>query len=307
MDANFHVCNQDILIEPSILDEVQLPIRPVKIGKQLVVSTSAESIVNKKSMLNALLDSGCTRTCIDEEYARSQGWPLQKVTNPIKIEYVDGSLMDQSIIKYSVDLWLRAAGATVITGVLVTKLRSFKMFLGFDWLQAVNPDIDWWQMKVTTKEGTEPLVMCTVQEGPGPTPDYVKLYPEVFSEEGFENLPPRWPWDHTIDLVEGTVPPHGKCYPLAKNEWEELKRFININQKAGKIQPSMSPFTSPFFFRPKPGTGELCGIQDYQQLNEITVKDCYPLPLISEVISRVMESSCFMKMDLWWGFNNVQI
>jgi hypothetical protein len=57
--------------------------------------------------------------------------------------------------------------------------------------KAVNPDIDWRQMKVTMKEGSEPLVMCSVMEEPGVTPDYVQLYPEVFSEEGFDNLPLR--------------------------------------------------------------------------------------------------------------------
>jgi hypothetical protein len=191
MDVNAHICNQDILIEHPILDEVQLPMRPVKIGKQLVVSAMAESILNKKAVLNVLLDSGCTRMYIAEEYKKSQGWPLQKIANLIKIEYMDGSSTEQSTIQYLVDLQIKVAGAMVVTGALVTKLRSFKMFLGFDWLQVVNPDINWQEMTVTTKEGQDPLVMRAIQEGLGPTPDYVKLYPEVFSEEGFKDLPPR--------------------------------------------------------------------------------------------------------------------
>jgi hypothetical protein len=90
-------------------------------------------------------------------------------------------------------------------------------------------------------------------------------------------------------------------------EREELKWFIDTNQKVGKIQPSTLPFMSPFFFQPKPGTGELHGIHDYQRLNEVTVKDQYPLPLIFEVISKVMNSSCFTKIDFKWGFNNVHV
>jgi hypothetical protein len=109
------------------------------------------------------------------------------------------------------------------------------MFLGFDWLQAVNPDIDWQQMKVMMKEGSEPLVMRAVQDQVRSVLDYVKLYPEVFSEESFEDLPPRRPWDHAIDLVEGAVPPRGKCNPLSRSKCKELKRFIETNQKAGKI------------------------------------------------------------------------
>jgi hypothetical protein len=44
-------------------------------------------------------------------------------------------------------------------------------------------------MTVRTEEGQEPLEMRSTQEGPGATPDYVKLYLEVFSEEGFKDLP----------------------------------------------------------------------------------------------------------------------
>jgi hypothetical protein len=76
----------------------------------------------------------------------------------------------------------------VVTDTFVTQLKSFKMFLSFDWLQAVNPRVDWQQMTISTDKTSDPLEMRTVQEGPGPTPDYPKLFPEVFSEEGFEQL-----------------------------------------------------------------------------------------------------------------------
>jgi hypothetical protein len=85
---------------------------------------------------------------------------------------------------------------------------------------------------------------------------------------------------------------------LFRTEQEELKWFIEMNQKAGKICPSTSLFTLPFFFRLKLGTGELWGIQDYRRLNKVVIKDHYPLPLISKVIMKVTNSSCFTKMDL---------
>jgi hypothetical protein len=123
----------------------------------------------------------------------------------------------------------------VVTRALVTRLKSFKMFLGFDWLQAVNLQISWQEMMIGTLEGQEMMVMRAIQKGPGLTPDYVKMFPEVFLEEGFEDLPPRQPWDHMINIVEGSTPPRGKCYPMSRHKWEELKRFIETNQKAGKI------------------------------------------------------------------------
>jgi hypothetical protein len=75
----------------------------------------------------------------------------------------------------------------------------------------------------------------------------------------------------------------------------------------GRIKPSDSPYASPFFFHPKQGTSKLQGIQDYRRLNEITVKDQYLLPLISEVVRNVQGSLIYSKMDLQWGFNNIRI
>jgi hypothetical protein len=97
MDDNSPVCSQEIIIDTSILDEVWLPVRPVKVGKPLVVEVIVEAIRMKKKIdLPVLLDSGCTHTCIDEEFARSQGWPLEKISHPISIKYADSSVTEKS-------------------------------------------------------------------------------------------------------------------------------------------------------------------------------------------------------------------
>jgi hypothetical protein len=221
-------------------------------------------------------------------------------------------------------------GATVVTGALVTRLKSAKLFLGFDWLQSVNPKIDWRNFHVEAEEGTDSLKMwssetnlenqeanCCKEAKEGTespkkqsldeTPDYPVTFEKVFSEDGFNDLPPRRKWDHTINLVPGHSPVRGRCYPLAFREKEALKDFISTNKLSGKIRGSDSPFASPFFFRPKPGTGELRGIQDYRKLNEVTIKDRYPLPLIQDILRRAQGSKIFTKMDLRWGFNNIRI
>jgi hypothetical protein len=136
----------------------------------------------------------------------------------------------------------------------------------------VNLEIDWQEQTIRIWEGTRPLIMGALELGRGP-PSYPEQYHEVFSEEVFRILPPRWRWDHLITLTEGAVPPWGRCYPLSKNETTALKDFISTNLELGKIRPSSSPFASPFFFRRKPDMEELQGIQDYQCLNEVTVKD----------------------------------
>jgi hypothetical protein len=114
---------------------------------------------------------------------------------------------------------------TVVTGALITQLKLAKIFLGYDWLRATNPQIDWWKGKVTCSEMETPLVMRTIEE----TPQYTKEFPKAFSEGEFRDLPLRRKWDHQIDLADGHIPPRGKCYLLATREKEALRSFIKDN------------------------------------------------------------------------------
>jgi len=48
-------------------------------------------------------------------------------------------------------------------------------------------------------------------------------------------------------------------------------------------------------------------VQDYRQLNQYTIKDKTPLPLINKVIDKLKDAKYFNKLDLIWGYNNIQI
>ena len=60
-----------------------------------------------------------------------------------------------------------------------------------------------------------------------------------------------------------------------------------------------------FFIKKKDGSLRL--VQDYRALNAVTVKNRYPLPLISELVSQLRGARYFTKLDVHWGFNNVRI
>ena len=74
----------------------------------------------------------------------------------------------------------------------------------------------------------------------------------------------------------------------------------------GQIRPSKSLISSPVFFIKKKD-GSLRLVQDYQALNAIMVKNKYLLPLISELINKLQGARYFTKLDVHWGFNNVQM
>ena len=97
-----------------------------------------------------------------------------------------------------------------------------------------------------------------------------------------------------------------KVYPLSSEEQKELDAFLEENLRSGRIRSSKSPMASPFFFVKKKD-GKLRPVQDYRKLNEFTVKNRYPLPLISELIDKLKSAKYFTKLDVRWGYNNVRI
>lgn len=90
------------------------------------------------------------------------------------------------------------------------------------------------------------------------------------------------------------------------SEQKELDEFLTENLATGRIRPSKSPMAAPMFFVKKKD-GALCLVQDYRHLNEITVPNKYPLPLIPELIDQLKTAKYFTKMDIRWGFNNIRI
>ncbi len=138
-------------------------------------------------------------------------------------------------------------------------------------------------------------------------PEHYHSFWDLFAKENFNELPKRKPWDHAIELVPNVKSTLDcKVYLLNWNELEQLDKFLNENLESGRIRPSKSPFASPFFFVKKKD-GTLRPVQDYRKLNEMTIKNCYPLLLISELTDKLRGAKYFTKLDVRWGYNNVQI
>ena len=131
-------------------------------------------------------------------------------------------------------------------------------------------------------------------------------YHDVFDKKKAEQFPEPQPWDHAIDLKPDFVPKDCKVYPLTPQEHTEMDKFINENLTKGYIQPSKSPMASPFFFVAKK-SGDLQPCQDYRWLKEGTIKNSYPLPLISDLVDQLKGAKYFTKLDVQWGYNNVRI
>ena len=136
--------------------------------------------------------------------------------------------------------------------------------------------------------------------------EYVDMR-EVFTELTGENaLPAHQSWDHEIPLIEDREPPYEKLRPLDYAQTEVLRQYIKTNLERGFIEESQSPAGFPILFVPKKdGEPRLC--VDYRRLNDITVKDRYPLPLISEIFDKFSGAKIFTQLDVKEAYHQVRI
>ena len=129
---------------------------------------------------------------------------------------------------------------------------------------------------------------------------------DVFSEESPDGLPPKRSFDHRIIIEQGRKPPSKAPYRMSPKELEELKKQLNELLKKGFIKPSQSPFGAPVLFvKKKSGEMRLC--VDYRALNEITVKNKYPLPRVEDLIDQLKGAKVFSKIDLRSGYHQIRI
>ena len=135
-------------------------------------------------------------------------------------------------------------------------------------------------------------------------PDKLKEYEDVFSTEEAGRLPSHKGRNHAIKTT--AEPSFGPLYNLSNIELAELRRYLDNALAKGWIQHSTSPAGAPILFVPKKDKGlRLC--VDYRGLNKVTVKNCHPLPLISETLDRLTGAKVFTKLDLKDAYHRIWI
>ncbi|XP_019058951.1 PREDICTED: uncharacterized protein LOC109116994 [Tarenaya hassleriana] len=86
----------------------------------------------------------------------------------------------------------------------------------------------------------------------------------------------------------------------------ELKKQLNELMEKGFIQPSVSPWGAPVLFvKKKDGSMRLC--IDYRGLNQVTIKNRYPLPRIDELLDQLQGAQWFSKIDLRSGYHQIGV
>ena len=155
---------------------------------------------------------------------------------------------------------------------------------------------------------TTPRINAVSTDPPAePTvPSHLSDFADVFSAEAAGRLPEHGRLDHAIDIVPGKEVPYGPLYNLSPPELEVLRKYIDDATEKGWIRRSTSPAGAPVLFVPKKDGGlRLC--VDYRGLNNVTIKNRHPLPLISETLDRLGGSVIFTKLDLKDAYHRIRI
>ena len=119
-------------------------------------------------------------------------------------------------------------------------------------------------------------------------------------------MPPDRDIEFVIDLVPGTAPIAKRPYRMAASELAELKKQLEELQRIGFIRPSSSAWGAPVLFvKKKDGSMRLC--VDYRALNEVTIKNKYPLPRIDDLFYQQKGAKYFSKIDLRSGYYQLKI
>jgi hypothetical protein len=218
---------------------------------------------------------------------------------------------------------LKIRGVDFVANLIILDSKGIDVILGMDWLSKHKVLIDCAKksIKLTTPEGkelefvAEPVVTAKgaanrvklnqLDASQGPEVSVVNEFPDVFHEE-LSGMPPDWDIEFVIELVPGTAPIYKRPYRMAAKQLAELKDQVKELLEKGYIRLSSSPWGAPVIFVPKKdGTQRMC--VDYRALNEVTVKNKYPLSRIDDLFDQLRRACVFSKIDLRSRYHQLKI
>lgn len=120
-----------------------------------------------------------------------------------------------------------------------------------------------------------------------------------------KGMPPPRSQHHKIPLIHGSDPFKLRPYRYPFIQKEEIERIVKEMLDSGIIQPSTSPFASPVLLVKKDGTWRFC--VDYRELNKMTIKDKFPIPMIEELLDELRGVKYYTKLNLRAGYHQIRV
>jgi hypothetical protein len=212
----------------------------------------------------------------------------------------------------------KIVGREFCANFIVLESKGIDIILGMGWLCKVDAVLQCAKRSVilTSPEGerfefvaTLPSAAdCAVNQLKASSMEDIRVvseYPDVFPDD-LPGMPPECDIEFIIDLLPGTAPIAKRPYRMSVGELEKLKKQLKELLDKGYIRPSSSPWGAPIIFvEKKDGTQRMC--VDYRALNEVTIKNKYPLPRIEDLFDQLKGAKVFSKIDLRSGYHQLRI
>ncbi|KAI7948528.1 hypothetical protein MJO29_010193 [Puccinia striiformis f. sp. tritici] len=138
-------------------------------------------------------------------------------------------------------------------------------------------------------------------------PSVLRSFSDVFTIASLQALPPVRPqFDLKIQLKPDCTPPFGGLYNLSESERRQLREYIDKNLSKGFIRLSSSPAAASIFFVKTQGKDDRPCV-DYRGLNQITIRNSYPIPVLSLLLNNLAGCKYLSKVDLKSAFNLLRV
>jgi hypothetical protein len=263
-----------------------------------------------------LFDSGATHSFISACYVNTNELPLQTMHKPKLVITPKGSVEANFMTNR---LTLTIMGREFWSMPIVLEESSIDLIVGMSWLwkakavihcarvtvELTSPKGERFEVMITLTPSTRPATYLVDGKFVGRYIRVVREFPDVFPEE-LPGMPPDREVGFVIDLLPGTAPISKRPCMMSVEELKELKKQLTELQEVGYIHPSSSPWGAPVLFvQMKDGSQRMC--VDYRSLNDVTIKNKYPLPRIEDLFDQMRGARVFSKIDLISGYHPMKI
>ena len=210
-------------------------------------------------------------------------------------------------------------GNIYLASPLILLHQGIDIILGVDWMKQyeVVLDTSGRTVSLTTPDSTGYITLQlanhqvptgfvhSLEVDPLEEIPVVSEYPDVFPEE-LPGLPPNRAVEFSIELFPGTALIFRKPYKMPPNDLAEMNVQLQELLDKGFIHPSSSSWGClAMFVDKKDQTKRL--VVDYRPLNEVTVKNKYPLPDINILFDQLAGAKVFSKINLRLGYHQIRV
>jgi hypothetical protein len=263
-----------------------------------------------------LFDSGASHTFISKKFVEKHCIPCTESWEGFIIHSPGGQIFTKEVAFH---VLVTLAEREFPTNMIVLKGQDIDVILGMNWLAQhkaiLNTDLRTIKLSYDHKEVLLSIPVAIPARPFGRVyeaivPEFQDIpvvceFPDVFPED-LPGLPPERDVEFVIELKPGTAPISRRLYQMPPNELAELKTQLQDLLEKGVIHPSSSPCGCPaIFVKKKDQTLRMCA--DYRPLNEVTIKNMYPLPRIDILFDQLTGARVFSKIDLRSGYHQIHI